>query len=129
MTKISNWKEAAERALNGYFNIKRKTDNLSDAEEMFDEEMTGSLADAGIDCDCYPYDIPTDVLEEITDCLTIHLVHLSKEFPQFHDGILGPFHTYFIGVLYEIAENSNKSDEEKNKVKTLEKNWLMMEIK
>ena len=121
--KDQDWKEVSERALNWYFNTVRKTDDIHEAEQMFMEEVTSALEDAGIEWNEFPYDISVDSLEEITSSLKKHLGSLKKEFPHFVEGILDPFHTYYDGLLYDYFQNDNLSDEEKNRVEALQESW------
>ena len=50
----TDWKEVSERALNWYFNTVRKTDDIHEAEQMFMEEVTSALEDAGIEWNEFP---------------------------------------------------------------------------
>ena len=120
-----DWQEISERALNWYFNTVRKTDDILEAEQMFMDEFTGALGDANIEVDEFPYDISIDLLEQITGCVKKHDEALRKEFPQFIEGILDPFHTYYDGLLNDYCQNDDLSDDEKNRAKKLLKGWSM----
>lgn len=121
--KDQDWKEVSERALNWYFNTVRKTDDIHEAEQMFMEEVTSALEDAGIEWNEFPYDISVDLLEQITSSLKKHLGSLKKEFPHFVEGILDPFHTYYDGLLYDYLQNDDLSNEGKDRVAALLESW------
>ena len=101
----------------------RKTDDIHEAEQMFMEEVTSALEDAGIEWNEFPYDISVDSLEQITSSLKKHLGSLKKEFPHFVEGILDPFHTYYDGLLYDYLQNDDLSNEGKDRVAALLESW------
>lgn len=96
---MTDWNEVGTRAYNRCFNNYRKTEDIDESFECYDEEIIEKIEDAGIDYDeGWEFDLSSDQISEIISG-TVKQYNEHK-----NDNLVGPLHTFLIDKLYEAKE-------------------------